>query len=70
MTQREAIAKFAEENRTKFNPFYFQRDEDEIVTELMNVIHSCERSNDFFTIKVDSFRVVDDYSEINQILYN
>lgn len=70
MTQREAIAKFAEENRTKFNPFYFQRDEDEIVTELMNVIHSCERSNDFFTIKVDSFRIVDDYSEINQILYN
>lgn len=70
ITQREAIAKFIEQNRPKFNPVYFTRDEDEIVTELMNVIYSCERENQYFTIKVDSYRVVDDYDEINTILYN
>lgn len=70
MNQREAISIFSDTNRARFNPVYFQRDEDEIVTELMNVIHSCERKNDFFTIEVSSFRVVDDYDEINQILYN
>lgn len=70
ITQREAIAKFIEQNRPKFNPVYFTRDEDEIVAELMNVIYSCERENQYFTIKVDSYRVVDDYDEINTILYN
>lgn len=70
ITQREAVAKFIKENRPKFNPFFFQRNEDEIITELMNVIHSCERENQYFTIKVDSYRVVDDYDEINDILYN
>lgn len=68
ITQREAVSQFAD-LRDRFNPYYFQRDEDEIVRELMNVIKSCERSNSYFTIKVDSFRVVDDYDEINNILY-
>lgn len=70
MNQREAISKFADTNRERFNPIYFQRDEDEIITELMNVIKSCERDNQYFTIKVDSYRVVDDYDEINNILYH
>lgn len=68
MNQREAISKFADTCRARFNPVFFQRDEDEIIKELMNVIHSCERENENFTIKVDSFRVVDDYDEINSIL--
>ena len=70
ISQREAIAEFIKENRPPFNPSFFERDEDEIIRELMNVIHSCERENQYFTIKVDSFRVVDDYDEINTILYN
>lgn len=68
MTQREAVSKFIDENRPDFNPVYFQRDEEEIITELMNVIYSCERHNQYFTIKVDSYRVVDSYDEINRIL--
>ena len=68
LTQRELVAKFIDEKRDKFNPFFFQRDEDEIIKELMNVIYSCERQNQYFTIKVDSYRVVDDYNEINEIL--
>ena len=70
MTQREVISKFADNNRDRFNPFFFQRNEDEIITELLNVIKSCERENQYFSIKVDSYRVVDDYDEINRILYD
>lgn len=69
MTQREAISKIADK-RARFNPVYFERDEYKIVEELMNVIKSCQRHNDYFTIRVDSFRVVDDYEEINNILFN
>ena len=68
MNQREAIAKFIDQNRPKFNQTFFTRDEDAIIRELMNVIYSCERDNQYFTIKVDSFRVVDDYDEINEFL--
>lgn len=70
MNQREAMSKFVDEHREKFNPIYFTRDEDEIIGALMNVIHSCERQNKYFTIKVDSYRVVDDYDEINDVLYH
>lgn len=70
MNQREFVSQYIDNNRPKFNPDYFVRDENAIVEELMNVIHSCERENQYFTIKVDSFRIVDDYDEINEILYN
>lgn len=69
MNQREAMSLFADK-RERFNPVYFQRNEEEIISELMNVIHSCERNNEYYKIKVESFRVVDDYAEINQILYD
>lgn len=68
-SQRQIVAKFIDQARPKFNKIYFTRDEDEIINELMNVIYSCERNNQYFTIKVDSYRVVDDYDEINNILY-
>lgn len=70
MDQRESIAKFIKENRKEFNHVFFERNEDSIITELVNVIKSCERENEYFTIKVHSYRVVDDYDEINKILYN
>lgn len=70
ISQREAAANFIKENRPKFNPVFFERNEDEIITELINVIRSCERENQYFTIKLHSYRVVDDYDEINEILYN
>ena len=70
LTQQELIARFAQASRDKFNPVLFERNEDEIIKELLNVIKSCERRNQFFTIKLDSYRVVDDYDEINSILFN
>ena len=68
--QRELISRFVSETRDKFNPVFFERNEDDIIKELMNVIYSCERENQYFTIKVHSYRVVDDYDEINSILFN
>lgn len=70
MNQRELVANFVSDKRDKFNPIFFERNEDDIIKELMNVIYSCERENQYFTIKVKSFRVVDDYNEINTILFN
>lgn len=67
---RELISEFIKDTREPFNPVFFQRDEDNIIKELMNVIYSCERENPYFTIKVHSYRVVDNYDEINNILYN
>ena len=68
--QREMISRFISESRDKFNPKFFERSEDEIMNQLMKVILSCERESKYFTIKVDSFSVVDDFDEINRTLYN
>ena len=67
-SQRQFISEFINDSRPKFNKALFERNEDEIVNELMNVIYSCERNNKFFSIKVESYRVVEDYEEINDIL--
>ena len=37
---REAISQYIKDTREHFNPIFFQRNEDEIITELMNVIYS------------------------------
>lgn len=68
--QRDLVSRFISDSRDKFNPAFFQRDEDDIMNQLMQVIRSCERENKYFTIKVESFRIIDDYNEINQTLYN
>ena len=70
MNQLEMVAGFIDHSRPKFNQTYFTRDEDAIIKELMNVIYSCERDNQYFAIKVNSYRVVEDYDEVNSILYN
>lgn len=69
MNQAHFIAEYNNKYREKFNPILFERDEDEIIEELKKIILSCQRDK-FFTIKVLSFRTVEDYAEINQILYN
>lgn len=66
--QAQFIQKFNEEHREKFNPKLFERSEDDIIDALKRVILSCERDK-FFTIKVMSFEVVEDYKEIKDILY-
>ena len=69
MNQKEFLAKVSKEDRIQFNPVLFERSDQDIIDELKKVILSCQRHNKYFTIEVTGFRVVDDYAEINDILY-
>lgn len=71
MTQLELLSDFDRDCKEKFNPLLFIRSDDEVMDQLQKVIKSCERKhNNYFSIEVLKFRVVDDYDEINRILYD
>lgn len=65
--QREFIRDFNDKHREKFNPELFERSDDQIIDELKQIILSCQR-NRVFTIRVEKFTLVKDYSEIRKIL--
>ena len=68
MTQEEFMRQYNDTYREQFNPKLFERDSNEIIQEIEKVILSCER-NRYFTLKVHSFRVIDNYEEIYNTLY-
>lgn len=68
MNQSKAMKLFNEQYREDFNPELFHRTEDDIIEELKKVILSCQRDRSF-TLRVEKFTVVEDYDEINDILY-
>lgn len=68
MKQREFIHNFNDKYRPKFNNELFVRSDDELIQALKNVIYSCERDSTF-TIKVLNFEVIDDYDDVNHILW-
>ena len=71
MNQRQFIHDFAAKHRPKFNQKLFYRSDDEIIQHLMKIIKSCEREmgiGGYFTIRIESFKVIDDYNEVNSIL--
>ena len=67
MCQSEFIRKFNEENRPEFNPKLFERDNQEIIDKVSQVILSCERDK-YFTLKVLSIRSIMNYEEIYNTL--
>ena len=67
--QRNFIAQYNDQNREKFNDFYFNKSDDDIIEDLKKMVLSCQRDK-YFTIKVDSFEVIDDYATVTNILYN
>ena len=67
MNQSELISKFNDEYRQKFNPYFFERNEDAIVEKILNVILSSQRDKSF-TIKVKHWEVVQDYATIMKYL--
>ena len=67
--QKEFIAAYNNEYREQFNPVLFTRNDDSIIEHLKEVILSAQRDK-FFTIKVKGFRVIEDYREIYNILYD
>ena len=68
--QREFLAYFNDRHKIPMNPELFKRSDEEIIEELKKVILSCERHNKYFALKVLNFEVVEDYAQINQILYD
>lgn len=67
MNQAQLVAQFNKEYREKFNPYFFERNEDVIVQKIMNVILSAQRDKTY-TIKVQNWRLIEDYAEINKYL--
>ena len=63
------IRQFNDKHREKFNDELFQRSTDDIITELKKAIVCCQRDK-VFTIRVEKFTEVDDYDEIERILYD
>jgi hypothetical protein len=64
MNEKQFITQFIDEERHTMNPQLFVRDDLEIVEQLKNIILSCQKSNPYFTIKVESFEVISDYADI------
>ena len=67
MKQAELISKFNDTHREKFNPYFFERNEDAIIQKILNVILSSQRDKTF-TIKVKHWEVVEDYATIIKYL--
>lgn len=67
-TQPEFIHDFNDAYREQFNDELFSRETDEIIEEVKKVILSYQRSRSFL-IRVDKFTVVEDYAEIQRMLY-
>lgn len=67
-SQREFISEYNKIYREDFNSVLFERGDNHIIDHLKNVVISAQR-NKFFTIRVDNFRVIEDYREIYGLLY-
>lgn len=67
MKQAELISKFNDTHREKFNPYFFERNEQAIIQKILNVILSSQRDKTF-TIKVKHWEVVEDYATIIKYL--
>lgn len=63
MILEEVIHQYGEDTREPFNSVLFERDDNEIIEELKNVIISCQRSK-YYTIQVQSFEVIESPIEV------
>ena len=68
MMQREFIHQYNDKNRPKFNNQLFTRTDDELINAIRDIIYSCERDQPF-TIKILNFEVIENYDDINRILW-
>ena len=67
--QRELIHQFSIDTRPSFNLDLFERNDDDLIQALENVILSCQRDK-YYTLKVLSFEAIYDYEEIYNTLRN
>ena len=68
MNQRELIHSYNDKYRPKFNSEFFKRSDEDLVNALKHVVYSCEREG-AFTIKIQSFEVIDGYDDVNHVLW-
>ena len=61
----EMLYNYSFENRERFNPIIFERNDDDIVEQLKRVILTCQRDK-YYTIKVDSFEIIDSPIKIHE----
>ena len=66
--QREFIRNYNDKYRPKFNEQLFVRNDDDLINAIKDVIYSCERDASF-TTKVLNFEVIENYDDINHILW-
>lgn len=69
MNQREMISNFVDQTKMKMNPELFDRSNEEVMSHLMDAIKSCQREGAYFSIKVKGFDIIDDFDEVNRILF-
>ena len=69
MNQREFIHQYNDKFRPKFNNKFFVRSDDDLINALKHVIYSCERDSSF-KIKIVSFDIIDDYDDVNHVLWS
>ena len=67
LDQAQFMRNFNETHREKFNDELFQRDNEEIVEAIKQVVYSCQRDK-YYTLKVLSFNAIYDYEEIYNTL--
>ncbi len=67
-TQSAFIKMYNDTHRESFNETLFTRSDEETVKELKNIVLSSQREQ-IFTIKVDSFELITDYKQVNDILF-
>ena len=69
LDQAQFMRQFNETHREDFNPQLFQRDNDEIIQAIRDVVESCQRDK-YYTLKLLSFTPIYDYEEIYNTLRN
>lgn len=67
LTQEEFMYNFNNKYREKFNPKLFERNNEDAIEGIYDVVKSCERDK-YFTLKLLSFDVIYDYEEIFNVL--
>lgn len=69
LDQARFMREFNETHREEFNPELFKRDSDAIIEAIKQVILSCE-GDKYYTLKLLSFEVIENYEEIYNTLRN
>ena len=69
LTQAQFMREFNEKYREEFNPRFFERNNEDIIDSIYQILKSCE-SDKYFTLKLLSFTPIYDYEEIYNTLRN